>query len=1384
MFSDAVSDFLRDPQVHALIQDPSKAFAKPTAQTKSDFETRTAAINVTPTQNDKYDVKTIKDDALWLSQNVDINEVAALRIVTIEFQARPQSHLSGPLSTQDIINLQQAVGADGSQANSLLASVNAADAADVDRIWSNFNTETSRRRRLLDFYMSERRYFMMFVDSVLNVMLEHTYKTFAGQRAALCQRLLQATFGGLNPVEVRNPKREALLTRYLELLGDCVGRAGDGPAGALTSVDLELDWVRTVMTETLHLLASIFQVVDLVSETFLPAELVSSWFAFVHAYGFLDGLQGMDEQTGEILQPIKSLVCVISMKLLNLPRSVPFLDGEVDLHPDEDSYLGSEDVLKQIDEVVNAAANAGITTAGPVVFTWTLIVQQMLRSHHERQERRDLQQNRQAQEGFEREIQHVEARPGVGRRLSAGSIVSMESQSYDKFLNSVFGTSQQQQDLQRIEQLAIAVTAGGQMHNFLTEVALSSGESHNAPFRPYLGARMRFVILGFLNFSFPVVGYISESISTFFAVLSAGRSYWDISTTKPSNSREDAVVEALNDPLATQFYLQQVWLRWPYEFAPFTRLCKTISMSLADHATSELRAILAETPSLTFHLPDPFWEFTGDEADLGRLELVRDVPLFSVLPSRKRLIAQEEPFCIPAGTFGQLASDAGRIVQVHYAHSTFALLGKRLEANLARDSYHLALGALEADDIAETISLLATVIRCERKSQASDNPAQATGTATALEILQESGRELPPTKDIVSVITDTLDSYVDGDLVNLEASGIRIITSCLQFLDSILPICPGRVWSYMTRCDLLMNASKAGRLSRITGTLDLVEEQFDLLVTAVAFFSSLVESAVASAVHRKTGSKMNNRSTDNDYAWQGTSDKALTQVNLSIAHTSVDILENTLTWRFSSEVQRSILLGGLIPTLNKIVVYSLGVGDDNNKNAVTAFLEPAAKYIIDGFLSPSPSSMRFQPFLASMLVALGIPDSTLYQRRAEIISNRQIAGLNFATTLVRVANLQEKPATAIEGQILKCSSLLARLCAANTIYKDATLSLLGALAERISREDSETPSLLGYLGPQVSRSFLQAISRLDKPFDRPTESKNAWSFFSTIMRNGQHWMANCLLTGKTPREALSSDGKLSKLASDSILKTALMRLRSIRNLPTSETLAILDLLTSAHNYWQWTVFASQEDNSCLNELRAYVRALKPTSVTAKHDVSRACDEARIAAYIAEAFAMHLYHLRKTGREKEFARELAADLDYYLREGVTVSGYNGSLHANFSKNFSKQYPTFKLESFQRTLLLPRELGQQYYYALDLADKMLIFDPGWIGPRERNGFRDEMEAANLNLSLVDAQVVSNALAVGLKKQLERIQRLTPSTRHYFTPGNSCYWNSAAVYLRTRT
>lgn len=1043
-----------------------------------------------------------------------------------------------------------------------------------------------------------------------------------------------------------------------------------------------------------------------------------------------------DGQIAEVIQALKCLVCVISMRLLNPARSIQFLDNEVHfaLVDNEFTYIASAEILAEVNAVVCDAFEANLVSASPVIFSWALILRQMSLARQERTEKRDYLQNRQAQEGFERETQEGDSHP-TGRRLSASSIVSLETQSYDQFLVEAF--EHHQQDLQVAAQLADGVTSGGQVYDLLAEMALCMGQAQNASFRPSIGSRMRLVLLEFLKVSFPVAGYISESVSTLLAVLSGGQNYWDLSTNPLLPSSQDVVATALADHDLLGLYVGQALNRYPHEFLPFVSLCKILSSYIGTDERLEvvLRGLL-KTPTLTFDLPPDFmddYELVDEVENENKMRITRNLPLIAALSTFKRRVPDDHPFYIPDGTLGRFVSDEAQVVQFDYEHSTLALLGKRLEANLVPASYSTQLGPLSLEEAAETVSFMATLIRSETlKASLVDKSIEEAGLA----ILNEASSRLR-SKDLVTVVCDTLDSQSRGDLANFEDSQIGVMTACLEFLDSVLLICPGRVWSYMTRCDLLTSDLRAGRLLRITGNQELVDDRFHLLTSAIKLFSNMVDSATKSAVQRNVGSKPNGRISPTESLWIGTSDKILSQVNSSIAQTIVDVLENSLTWKFASEVHRSVLVGDVIPIMDKFVKYSFSMGGSQSLDPLTATLQPAAHYIADSFLSSSSSSLRFQPILRSLLVAFGMPHSTLYLRRTEIISRQLIAVVDFATSLVRAADFLDKPTDTFGTQLLQASPLLARLCAVSDSYKGPILSLLGVLAASLGGGKDEPPSLLGYLGPPISRSFLRTISKLDKPFDRASESKKYWRFFSSIIRNGQQWMSNCLLRGKTSREASGSNSSVSKLSSDSVLRIALQKLRSIRTMSSSETLAILDFLTSAQNFWQWTIFASQEDSGCLAELRAFVHELRPASLTVKVDPGKACDEARIAAYIAEAFAMQLYHLRQVGRGVEFAHELINDIDYYLRDGVSVSGYNNSLHANFTRNFSSQYPGFSLDDFKRTLMAPRELGKHYYYALDYAEDMLSFDPGWAG-RRGDGFRNEMEMANLNLSLVDAQV----------------------------------------------
>ncbi|KAL8811154.1 MAG: hypothetical protein Q9200_002016 [Gallowayella weberi] len=84
---------LTDAQTIDLLKSSLLPSSPPTSQSKSMFETKTAAINVAPSPQGRYDIKQIQDDALWLSEKAAIDEVTALRIVILEWQTRSASWL-------------------------------------------------------------------------------------------------------------------------------------------------------------------------------------------------------------------------------------------------------------------------------------------------------------------------------------------------------------------------------------------------------------------------------------------------------------------------------------------------------------------------------------------------------------------------------------------------------------------------------------------------------------------------------------------------------------------------------------------------------------------------------------------------------------------------------------------------------------------------------------------------------------------------------------------------------------------------------------------------------------------------------------------------------------------------------------------------------------------------------------------------------------------------------------------------------------------------------------------------------------------------------------------------------------------------------------------
>jgi hypothetical protein len=90
-----ITSFLSAPASQQSLATCYEPFPPPSSASKQDFEKRTASINFTAADQPVGDasalpaIDTLKQEALELSKTLNIDEVAGLRIVVLEHQARP-----------------------------------------------------------------------------------------------------------------------------------------------------------------------------------------------------------------------------------------------------------------------------------------------------------------------------------------------------------------------------------------------------------------------------------------------------------------------------------------------------------------------------------------------------------------------------------------------------------------------------------------------------------------------------------------------------------------------------------------------------------------------------------------------------------------------------------------------------------------------------------------------------------------------------------------------------------------------------------------------------------------------------------------------------------------------------------------------------------------------------------------------------------------------------------------------------------------------------------------------------------------------------------------------------------------------------------------------
>ena len=169
-----------------LIQ-PFLPFPAPNPQTKASFETKTSAISVAPSPHGRYDITQIKDDSLWLSNKADIDEVSALRITVLEWQSRPAAKLLRE-DLNDSVASAQANGGASSQAalGASLFLTPTGPAFSGKDVAISFDTLDARRQRLLELYLSERRYLIKTCEHIISKALYESTSD-DGRDTSICE---------------------------------------------------------------------------------------------------------------------------------------------------------------------------------------------------------------------------------------------------------------------------------------------------------------------------------------------------------------------------------------------------------------------------------------------------------------------------------------------------------------------------------------------------------------------------------------------------------------------------------------------------------------------------------------------------------------------------------------------------------------------------------------------------------------------------------------------------------------------------------------------------------------------------------------------------------------------------------------------------------------------------------------------------------------------------------------------------------------------------------------------------------------------------------------------------------------------------------------------
>ena len=1035
-------------------------------------------------------------------------------------------------------------------------------------------------------------------------------------------------------------------------------------------------------------------------------------------------------------------------------------------------YILDSAAVNEINDVLIDVAPLRIPS--PAVLAWGIIMQTLRETALNTRESREVRQSLRAADRYgaaDSSDTDGGDRPSraslasLRRRSSTGSDTSQQSTLLEEIYDTVAIAGI---DGDPIFYLANNAVGGNKVFDFMEAVSVQYCTPYGFEHGGKPGQKMRALLLELIRASLGSIEYTPALIKTTIAVITGSERYWDTLDRPIDLTRTAPTATFLRDSvLRPQLFLQAA-ARFPYESQPFLNFCRALAFDNngRDGMEHAILSILDGLDTFTCSMPAEFLAYrnvrTQEESD--HIELI-DVLTFTIgSPTEKSMALSLRPnkrpqtsaknnqsvrsHEIPSGTQGEIQNDSKPfIVAWNQENSGLNYIGKVLQCASNVDDLHknFSDSTFSLDIVGDIISLitsmLSSVVRGSSLGQISNDIIELAQT-----ILGSASDGLDRNQDIVSVIFDIFERELFRNRKTSEdIEYVEILVQCIHFTYALLPLMPDRVWPFFGRSGLLGIGRDESQLTAVVATQELVLGRYDFLLGCIRLYDALIEDAVAHVVSRKTPTKAVARFGNVNSLGAGTSQTAMEKVLLSFTRMMIEVFESTMNWKFLERLDRMEINSWLCSIFNRVVGYCFDVNDTPDlSQKLTRTLAPSAEYIIDVFLSNSSNDVTVLPFLHILGEGITTPTTTLPTRHVQYWTAQVKEVLSLASTLIRVNLLLQLPPSYLEDQMFKAASVLAKVYAAHESYKLPVVDLFDALVRSAAATGQQPPSLLGHLGQETANHFLDVLSMLDQPLNNDALSSAIWRLLSAVVSKRQQWLAIFVLTGSTPRNTFKDRidaAALSSRRSEPILNIALDALANIDKLEPRKALSMLEFVALAADFWPW-VLTTMEQHShflkAISEYGAHIGSMTATSRDKSYKTSADYNSIQMASLVADILSMYTQYTQQMGN-RQFSKNLVPHLTYLMKNAISTPSYNTSLHGNLRQNFEVKFPGCSLSDFKRTMIRKPLLGDAFYYDLDLANKMLAYDPAWVG-KKGQGFAEELKRANFNLSIVESQVVS--------------------------------------------